>query len=1176
MLKEPEFRSFKGQARDLVRLLLVEDDPQFADLVQTQLRRMPWLESRLEIAGTLAEALARLGAERFGLILTDLNLPDCAGVATVEALTRSGEQLVIVLTGDRDPALRAAALDCGAYDFLSKDNLSAAALERLVRLASIQAHTFRTLRESEARFRSLIDFSSDFYWESDIAHRVVKNDHGSRPHPVVSPAQLGKTRWETPSLYPDAAGWAAHRATLDSHLPFRDFEIARHDEDGKERWRSISGEPVFDEGGLFRGYRGIGRDVTGRKRAEEELRLFRLALDTSPDMILLIDRADMRHVDVNTTACKLIGYSREELLAMGPQDILPLPRAELEQLYDRMIADPSAVTGMRSYYRCKDGSQLPFESTRRVLRSGERSIITIISRDIRERIAGEGALRESEARFRSLSALSSDWYWEQDAEFRLTYMSSIEKTGLAPAAYLGRKRWDQPALNLTEADWARHRAQLERHEPFRDFEVQRPAADGTTVWISLSGEPVFDAERRFTGYRGIGRDITARKRSETAVIQLERRYAALGAANEAVLRARSPQEVFERACDVAVSAGGFQLVTVFAYDAASGCLTRQAASGSAAGLVKETLPKIDLSLPGGGGVLGHASRTGKAAIANDYATDPRTEGRRSAVPSHRIGSAAAFPLQVGGRVAAVLGVQHYERNAFSDELSALLQHLADNISFALENFAREEAQRVAKRGLRESEARFRSLTELSSDIYWEQDEQYRFTKVLGTSPALGEENRASMIGKQRWDRRYFNMTDAAWAAHRAELDARRPFRDLELGRVSAAGEKIWVSVSGEPMFDDGGAFKGYNGVGKDITARKRAAQLRELEHTVTRSLAEADSVPEALRGAIRAVCNTAGWDCGRYFSADAKAGVLRFSVGWGVQVEAVQRFIAGSRGITYASGEGLSGRVWQTGQPLWVTDVSVDKRSAQRSLSRASGMRGAFVFPVIAEGRTIGVLGFNSRNLRQPEAELPQAIGVIGSQIGQFLQRKQAEAQRQEIELQFRRTFELAGTGLAHIGLDQRFIRVNRRLCEIFGHAESELLGRMAKEFSHPEDVDVINAQRPRLYAGEIDALRGEKRYLRKDGSVVWLAYTVALERDAQGQPLYEITAYDDVTERKRAEERQAAHLRYQERIARFGQSALAQARAGRAGRADRCRRCSRRSALTPWPISKPRAARAT
>src|SRR5437879_13586193 len=88
------------------------------------------------------------------------------------------------------------------------------------------------------------------------------------------------------------------------------------------------------------------------------------------------------------------------------------------------------------------------------------------------------------ARFRRLTALSSDWYWEQDAEFRLTFMSSYvgEKTGLDASSYLGRKRWDQPALNLTEADWDRHRAQLERHEPFRDFEMQRPAGDGRTVW----------------------------------------------------------------------------------------------------------------------------------------------------------------------------------------------------------------------------------------------------------------------------------------------------------------------------------------------------------------------------------------------------------------------------------------------------------------------------------------------------------------------------------------------------------------------------------------------------------------------------------------------------------------------------------------------------------------------
>jgi PAS domain S-box-containing protein len=128
----------------------------------------------------------------------------------------------------------------------------------------------------------------------------------------------------------------------------------------------------------------------------------------------------------------------------------------------------------------------------------------------------ERELRQSEERFRSLTALSSDWYWEQDEQFRLTFLSSrfVERTGIDPAPYLGRRRWDQPAPNLTEADWERHRAQLERHEPFFDFEMERASPDADSVWLSVSGEPVFDEGRRFRGYRGVGTDITERKRAQ--------------------------------------------------------------------------------------------------------------------------------------------------------------------------------------------------------------------------------------------------------------------------------------------------------------------------------------------------------------------------------------------------------------------------------------------------------------------------------------------------------------------------------------------------------------------------------------------------------------------------------------------------------------------------------------
>jgi PAS domain S-box-containing protein len=119
----------------------------------------------------------------------------------------------------------------------------------------------------------------------------------------------------------------------------------------------------------------------------------------------------------------------------------------------------------------------------------------------------------------------------------------------------------------------------------------------------------------------------------------------------------------------------------------------------------------------------------------------------------------------------------------------------------------------------------------------------------------------------------------------------------------------------------------------------------------------------------------------------------------------------------------------------------------------------------------------------------------------------------------YRRTFELAGSGLAHIGMDRRFIRVNRRLCEILGYPEHELLKLRGKDISHPEDSEVINEQRPSLYAGEIDAVRLEKRYIRKNGDVGVGHFTMVVERDASGVPQYEIAVYEDITARRQAEE---------------------------------------------------------
>ena len=133
----------------------------------------------------------------------------------------------------------------------------------------------RARRASEERFRALVQFSFDVYWESDAEHRFTRQEFSERlTDAPARGAEIGKTRWEIPYVEPDEEAWRKHRATLNAHLPFRDFELARPTPDGGTRYVSVSGIPAFDEIGRFVGYRGVGRHITERKRAEAEHRSY--------------------------------------------------------------------------------------------------------------------------------------------------------------------------------------------------------------------------------------------------------------------------------------------------------------------------------------------------------------------------------------------------------------------------------------------------------------------------------------------------------------------------------------------------------------------------------------------------------------------------------------------------------------------------------------------------------------------------------------------------------------------------------------------------------------------------------------------------------------------------------------------------------------------------------------
>ena len=183
------------------------------------------------------------------------------------------------------------------------------------------------LKASEERFRTLVQFSFDVYWESDAQHRFVRQEFAGGLSDAPAPgSEIGKTRWEVPYLEPDEEAWGKHRETLDAHLPFRDFELARPAPDGGKRYVSVSGMPVFDDKGDFVGYRGVGRHITERKRAELAIReseqRFRTLFEKANDAIFLENERD-EIVEVNERACALLGYSRQELLTMKVSDLQP-------------------------------------------------------------------------------------------------------------------------------------------------------------------------------------------------------------------------------------------------------------------------------------------------------------------------------------------------------------------------------------------------------------------------------------------------------------------------------------------------------------------------------------------------------------------------------------------------------------------------------------------------------------------------------------------------------------------------------------------------------------------------------------------------------------------------------------------------------------------------------------
>jgi PAS domain S-box-containing protein len=294
-----------------------------------------------------------------------------------------------------------------------------------------------------------------------------------------------------------------------------------------------------------------------------------------------------------------------------------------------------------------------------------------------------------------------------------------------------------------------------------------------------------------------------------------------------------------------------------------------------------------------------------------------------------------------------------------------------------------------------------------------------------------------------------------------------------------------------------------------------------MEQAVARAMADGIDAGGTYTRALCAIAHRLEWSVAAAWEPDdADPDVLRCVAIWATDQEGPQAFAQTTRATALRAGQGLPGRVWQTGRALWIADAAIDARLPRRADAEAAGLRAAVGFPVRSERGLVGVVEVFGPAAWEPDEELVVALEIVGGQLGQLVERRRAELSQHAAEQRYRATLQAALDCVVTMDHRGRVLEFNPAAERTFGYSSDAVVGReMAELIVPPELRERHRRGLARLLAGGAPQLldrRFEIDAMRSDGSL--FPVELAITRiDVPGAPVF--TGYlRDITERHWAE----------------------------------------------------------